>query len=240
MQFNESSNNTGIVQDVNFICGTDSTSFPVADIARLSNRWYYKAVTDIFMADHRWIYDDSNQTNLPIVTTTLVDGQQDYTLPTGHLQIHAVEVLDNGGNWHRLTQKTVQEQTSTVTDYQTSDGLPREYYFIGNSIFLEPAPASGNVTTTNGLKFIITREIDAFTAADTTQEPGFDEPFHRIIPLGVSYEWLLINGDQKKADRIRSELEQMRTELKNYYRAKNRDVKTRFQSSHERYRGEYR
>lgn len=95
-------------------------------------------------------------------------------------------------------------------------------------MFLYPAPATGSVTLTSGGKMFFSREVDAFAAADTTQEPGFAEPFHRLLSLGAAFDWLLINGPVDKADRIRQEYEQLRAEMREFYGDKNREVRIGF------------
>jgi hypothetical protein len=165
----------------------------------------------------RWQVDDQNNTDLPIVTTDLVAAQSDYGLPTDLLRIQAVEVKTDGGDWVRL-KPFDQRDVTKITDLYTSDGLPKFYDIRGNSIFLEPAPAAASVTLTAGLKLYISREGDDFASTDTTQEPGFPEPFHRICSLGGVFDYLVVRGPQETADRVRVELEQLRKELRDFFR----------------------
>lgn len=232
MVFSDTSDKTGLVQDVDFFCGTNSTTFPLADKAREMNRWYYKVIVDILKSSKRYEFDDSNLTTNPIVTFTLVEGQNDYSLPSNYLKLHAVEIKDAAGNWKRIKETTLQELKSSVTDFRTSSGLPAYYYIFGGSIWFEPAPTATSATLTNGGKFYISREVDVFTASDTTQEPGFAEAFHRILSLGCAYDWLLVNGPESKAASVRTELEQLRSELRAFYSEQNSDVKTRINLAH--------
>lgn len=228
MVINDSSGGQGIVQDIDFICSTDSTSYPTADKIRNVNRHYYKAVIDILKSAGRNQFDDSNHTTLPNYTFTLVNGQKDYSLPSDLLKINAIEVADASGNWTRLQEIDEQELHPTITDFEETNGLPKYYNIRGNSMFLYPAPATGSVTLTNGAKIYLEREVDAFTTADTTQEPGFAEPFHRILSLGASYDYLIINSTTEKADRALQQYEQLRKELREFYSDRNKEARTKF------------
>lgn len=227
MQFSDTSNLTGLVEEMDFLCASNATSFPLKDKARLANRWNYKVVVDIIGSQNRWQYDDRNNTTLPILTTDLVDAQQDYELPADMLRLQAVEFKDNDGNWHRLLPID-QRDLDSISDFNTTDGTPQYYDVRGSSLFLEPAPAAADVTTTAGLKLYVSREINHFLSTDTTQEPGFAEAFHPIISYGASYDFLVANGPQERADKIRLELEQLRQELRDFYGDQNEEEKTRF------------
>lgn len=223
MQWNPGSS-LGIVDDIDFLCGTDSTSYPTADKARNANRHYYKAVSDILKVAGRNQWDDSNLTSLSELTFDLVDGQQDYSWPSNALKLDAIEIKDADGNWIRLKEIDSADLRRTISDFQSTDGTPQYYDVRGDSFFLYPAPATGSVTTSAGGKVFVAREFDALVSGDTTQEPGFAEPFHRIVSLGAAYDWLIVNDTSQKADRILTAYEQLRAELREFYASKNKDV----------------
>ena len=235
MQFSDTSNLTGLVEDIDFLCGTDSTSFPLKDKARLANRWLYKAVTDLIEVRGRFEFDDTNLSDLPIATTSLVDGQQDYELPDTLLKLLAVEIKDQNGNWIRLKEIDKSNLKDSITDFEKTNGTPEFYDVSGDSIFLYPAPAASQVTLTNGLKLHHIRKIDEFVSTDTTQEPGIPVPFHRLVSMGVTYDWFLVHGPQDKAQSIRNEIEQLRREMRNFEVGKNRDKKVSINPKRERY-----
>lgn len=229
MQFNPASGSQGIVQDVQFLTGTDITAYPLVDIVRNSNRWLYKAGIWILQAVGAIGFDDSNQTTLPILTANLVDAQQDYALPTTVFRLERVEVLDNSGIWNQLQPLDQAELRGTALDeFFKTNGLPRYYDLIGGSVMmLYPTPATAQITAASGLKIHVnSREFDEFTTSDTSQEPGFAEPFHRIVSLGASYEFLLVNGPAERLKNIRNEIEQLHSELMQFYSDFNRDQKT--------------
>jgi hypothetical protein len=215
MQFNDTSNDTGIVQDIYWLTGTNTTSYPLKDIARNVNRWYYKAIVAQMHSNREWQVDDSNFTTYPIATTTLVAAQKDYVLPTDLLKLQRVFVKDVNGEYQPLHPIDAQKRAQDITEEFKTDGIPLYYDVLGDSIFLYPAPAAGSVTLSAGLKLLYSRDFDAFTAADTTQEPGFPEPYHRILSFGGSYDWFLARGDSR-ASAMRAEAETLLRELQSF------------------------
>lgn len=232
MQFSDTTDNLGLLQDIDFICETDSTSYPTDDKVRNGNRWLYKAVIWAIRANRFWQYDDSNHTDHPIVTADLVGGQQDYTVPTTLMKLNRVEVKDSSGDYRLLKHVDESEINQAMTEFRETNGLPRFYDMVGESIFLYPAPDANNVTTSGGLKLHFIREVDAFTSSDTTQEPGIAEPFHRIVSLGAAYDWLVVHSTQDKADRVRQEIEQMKNEMYEFYNDLNTQVKPHIRPLH--------
>lgn len=231
MVFSDSSGLTGLVEDIDFICTTDSTSYPLKDKARNINRHYYVAITDILKSNGRFQFDDSNLTSLPVSTTDMVASQQDYTIPTGLLKLLAVEVKDNGGNWVRLKEIDKRDLNS-ITDFENTPGMPKYYDVSGNTVMLYPAPSAASTTLTAGLKMHYQREVDHFASTDTTQEPGFAEPFHRILSLGASYDYLVLNSSQDKSDRVLAQYEALRRDLRDFYSTQNLDTRVAFRPVH--------
>jgi len=236
MQYSNSTTLNALVQDIDFICGTDDTSFPIKDKTRLANRWLYKAVTDLISTRGRFEFDDPNLTTLPITYTDLVNGQHDYELPSDLLKLLAIEIIDKDGNYIRLKELDKSQLKETITDFEETHGIPQFYDISGDSVMLYPAPDTNLVTLTGGLVIHHIRKIDEFVSTDDTQEPGIPEPFHRIVSLGAAYDWLLINGTQDKTDRVRNEIEQLRTEMKKFEGDKNRDKKVNITIKKESYR----
>jgi len=155
-------------------------------------------LTMILRSQDSWDYDDINHTDFPILTTSLVSGQQDYSLPASEniLKLKRVEVLLDGV-WKRAEKMDVNqdlESVNTTTNYLTSSP---KYDIQYNSVFLYPTPTSA---VTGGLKLWITREPDYFTITDITQEAGIDEMFQEMIAVGASLDWALVKGLNNKND----------------------------------------
>lgn len=232
MVFSDTSGLGGLVEDIDFLCTTDSTSYPLKDKARNINRHYYVAISDILKASGRVQFDDPNNTGSPIYTATLVADQKNYALPTNLLKVEAVEVKNSNGDWIRLSEIDEADLTSSITDFQKTSGMPKYYDLKGGQVYLYPAPSSTDTTLSSGLKLHLQREIDTFASTDTTQEPGIAEPFHRILSLGAAYDYLIINSSQDKSDRIFAQYQNLRQELRKFYGDVNRDVQTKFRPAH--------
>lgn len=205
-----------IIDAIDFACDTNGTSYPVSAKTRNINRWAYRATLAQIEGNYRWQVDDTNLTTLPHLTTTLVDGQADYALPAGFLRVERLEVMDNNGDYHRLKPIDHTDIKGAYTEFEDTNGLPKYYDLVGNSIILKPAPAAADITTTAGLRIHILREIDIFTTSDTTQQPGFPEPFHDILVYGPTYDYLIARGDVDKAREYRQEAEVQLEKLRNW------------------------
>jgi hypothetical protein len=232
MIWSDTTGKTGLVEDIDFICGTDATSYPLQDKARNANRWYYKAVVAGIKANRKWQYDDSNQSSLPISTTTLVDGQNDYELPTNLIKLEAVEVKDSAGVWHRLKHIDFADMPVSITDFQTTSGMPQYYDIVGDSLWLEAAPSSIQVTLVAGLKIYYSREFVGMVYSTTTAEPGLPESAHRILSLGASYDWLSTHSESTKATAIRAEITQLMNEYTNLNADRDEEVKKSIKPKH--------
>ena len=194
MVFSSASGEYGIVEDSRFLAGVDSAAFATADVTRCVNRWYYNACLAAWESSADWQFDDSNVTGFPIATTTLVASQPDYSIPTNALTIDRVEVKDNAGNYAVVSPIDDTQISQALDEFMETDGLPRYYRLVKNSIILYPAPAAASVTTSAGLKIYFTREVDEFATSDTSQEPGLPEPFHRILSFGAASDFALAKG----------------------------------------------
>lgn len=123
-----------LVEDIDFFLGTDSSSYPLAAKLRNINLAYYDVATVILAANSNWEWDDTNKTDFPIGTATMIAGQKDYTLPSDFVKIIRIEVKDAGGAWHKLEQfDETQIQGIGLTEFMESTGMPQYYREIGDS-----------------------------------------------------------------------------------------------------------
>jgi len=224
MKISDSTNLAGIFEDIDFICGTDSTSYPLKDKARNVNRHYNKALIDVLKTEGRMQFDDSaNLESIPEYTFTLAN-QSQYALPTNILKLWALEVQDADGDWTRLKEIDLNDPAMqrTISDFQETDGVPKYYEVRGENIFLYPKPDTTKVTTTNGGKMYFARELYSFESGDTAPEPGIAEPFHRILSVGASLDWFAVN-DITKYQNWLGQYEQLRAELRQFYSTRSKD-----------------
>lgn len=231
MQYSDTALQQGIVQSIDFNCDTSATLFPLAQKVRLVNKWYNKVVAIILDCDGRWQFDDTNATDLPIATTTLVASQQDYTIDTTFLRILRVEVLNYAGVWVKLEpldQVDIYDQG--LVEFLKTPGMPKYYDVQGSSIFLYPKPDAGvSVTLAAGLKAYFQRNVSYFVAGDTTKVPGFASIFHEFLALGASYDWCVKKQLPQKKD-IADQLEMMEADMRTFFAVRNKDDKPRLRA----------
>lgn len=197
------------------LCDADTNSYTAADLLRRVNASYERRVGQIIGADGLWQFDDSNYTDFPIATTTLVAGQQDYTFDSTMLEVEGVSIKDANGNYQKLTPIDDKQLGVDPTEFLKTDGMPTHYDKQGRSILLYPAPAAGQVTLTAGMKVFFKRTADVFTSAQVTtgtKQPGFAAPYHVIlaydaaIPYCMTFKPEKVNGLRFEADRIEKEM----------------------------------
>src|SRR3990167_9329299 len=189
-------NGQDIVSSINDFCDSDSISYPIASKVRNSNIAYEKLIGKILEADGDWQWDDTNYTNLPRGTGTLVEGQETYSFASEYLNIQMIEVLIDSSPdvWHKLKpidsldlgDLSPEEYFGQESDGNPKKGMPEYYDKIGDTIILYPAPAATSVTLASGLRVWFQRTADLFTTSDTTQEPGIPSPYHYLIAVWAS------------------------------------------------------
>ena len=225
---------TNIQTIIDNLLGTDSTEFTAANKALYSNIALDEVIALILQADSKWEWDDTNRTDLPIATTSLVANQQDYSFNgSGFLKILKIELKDAGGNWRTLRQIDLQEKRNiAIGDYRTTAGTPVEYDLYANSIFLYPKPS---YASTGGMKVYYQRVADYFASDDTTQEPGFAELFHALIPYKAALTYAISKSMMGKIGLLREEIAKMEQNLIEHYSSRNRPQKTSMSVRKENY-----
>src|SRR3990167_10880304 len=226
--FSDTTNKQGIIQEIERMTklgqgGITGTAALLQDFTRLVNIWNGRIMTDILLSDGKWQYDDFNIGDMPIATTNLVSGQQDYSVRTDDnnrqiWKVSRVDVKDSSGSWKQLKQIDHSQIQGGFSAYISTTGEPKEFDWNGISILLFPAP---NYASTGGLKIIFQREAKPFATTGTdSQIPGFVSAFHYLLALGPSYEYARDNGKKNMAQ-LRQELEQGRKELREFYASRN-------------------
>jgi len=235
MVFNDVTTGQGIIQEIDFLVNTDATKFPIEDKTRIINRWYERTIGRILETDGRWQWDDTNYTDLPIATTNLTSGQEDYSFAVAHLRVTRMEVKDTNGTW-RWLQPIDQndDRRRSLTELGNQTGVPIWYDKLANSVFLYPKP---NYSQTLGLKAYFQRTADLFVATDTTKEPGFASIFHRLLALGPALEYASANGlNANKIKVLRDEVAQLELDIKEFYSKKSKDEQVGLYARRYRYR----
>ena len=226
MKFSSSSDNQGIIEVINDLCDTDSTSFPTARKLAYINAEYEKVIGTLIANRGSFDFDDSNYTTFPIGTIDLINSQNDYPIDETFLVIERVEVKDADGNWQLLQPLDRRMIGTAVSEFMKTDGFPMYYDKTGSSLNLYPAPATGSVTMTAGLKVFFQRTASLFTAADTTKEPGFSSPYHMILAYAGSIPFCM----KYKKDRValyEKRKDDLWKDMLDFEASKEKDIKPR-------------
>ena len=221
-------------KDARYLALGDETSTDYADapLLRNINNWYDTVDDWIWKADATWQFDDANQTTHAIATSDLVDGQQDYEIPSTARSIELVEVKDSTGFWRRLKKlDTSQIEGSPEEVFYNTGGMPLYYDVRGRSIFLYPTPDASMVTITSGLRLYVSRHVIALSA--DTDTPGFDRAFHRILSIGAAMDYCVANTLSSKEVDLRRMIyggdttPGLKKELEEFYGRRNEEYKQR-------------
>jgi len=189
MQYYESTNATGIVDDIYYQTNTDTTTYPLGILTSHVNRGYAEIITAILSVDRRWRWDDRNHTKSMETTCDLVTDQGEYgflsSTPAETYQdfskVFGVAVKDQNADWRDLdyiTKDLIKERGFNWDEYESVSGTPIEYALEGTQLFLKPAPS---YDSTNWCKVFMQRNPVFFARTDTTKVPGFDQRFHILL-----------------------------------------------------------
>lgn len=224
MQFNSGTNS--IVDEIDSLCDSDSNSYPIADKTRRVNYSLEILVGDILAADGTWDWDDTNYTDLPRGTFDLQHGIGSYTFTSDYLEIKSIKVKDDGGDWNRVSpidESFLPGDNQTVEEYFESDGLPRYYDKLGDTITLYPAPDSDDVTLSEGGKIEFSRTADLFTTSDTTKEPGLPKPYHVVLAYMAAIPYCMKYKPERVAA-YQQFVNEQRNNLLDFFGIRNKDL----------------
>ena len=206
-----------INSEARLLCDADTTSYAAADLLLRVNVAYEQVVGWLITADGTWQWDDTNYTNLPIGTQTLVAAQKAYTFNDKFLHLLEVQVKDITGNWKILKpidQREYSDLQPLDEDFET-DGLPLYYDKVSDdTIKLFPGPAAASCTLASGLKIKFKRTADLYTSAQVTtgtKEPGFAShhvilAYLAAIPYCMTYKKDRVALYEKKVMDLKNEL----------------------------------
>ena len=222
MEFSDTTNQQGILQDVDFLSRSTSASYPVNDKTRNINQAYQKVVSLIWESADNWQYDDSNATDLPKVLTTLTHNTASYAVPSTSQKIHRIEIQDSQGEWYKLTPIDYNDINVSLEEYYSEANRPIHYDLVGNYITLYPAPSSAYTTLASGMGLRVSRNVTEFATSATSTTPGFAINFHRYLSVCASLDFVPDNQDRQLLIQMKLQLE---ADIKRFYSS--RETETR-------------
>jgi len=197
MQFSDITTKSGIIQRCEALTllgdgGISNNATLLKQFTGYINSAYFEVWMAQMSVDRLAKVDDYNYTDFPDAPITLVLDQADYTIPvatTGanlatFLRLNGVYLLKDG----ERTYLTLMEDNGSVT---TTSGMPTQYKRHGESIIFNCPPNAATLSDYTNFYFEFQRVPDAFVSTDTTQEPGFMETYHDLLPLKASATYLL-------------------------------------------------
>ena len=143
--------------------------------------------------------DDTNYSDNPFETYDLVNGKPDYKFTVdgdSNAVIDITAVLIQGENttdFVKLDLMTIDDKDAQLVmspNASASGGTPKRALEVNNTIFLDPFP---NYAASAAGKIFYKRTPSYFIVSDTTKQPGFPTPFHEMLAVASSYDWLLVH-----------------------------------------------
>ena len=236
MQFSDTTNKDGIIQTCEEYCGFGDAGISgdavwLKKFTGYINNAYWKAWTIILAAQNGWDLDDPNLDDEDFIKTYNLVATEQYI----DLDIQANKILrmksvrvqyDTNGAWYKaelINESELGQPTDTTTIARQFIKTRPKYNQVGRLLGLWPIP---DTSVTSGLSIQFDREFDPFVSTDTVQVPGFDTPYHDIIPLIASLKWLKVNNsDSPKIASLERDLLKEEARLMQYYGNKNQDKK---------------
>ena len=229
MQFSDTTNNTGIVQQVRDLMRVDSTQWPTSRIVNSVNNWLDTVAGYAIGADRRFQWDDTNHTKLPIGTTNLTANQSDYSFLTDEqgntiLNLIRVDILDSTGAYRQLTPIDQINIDGAVDQALVTAGLPTQYDKIADNVVrLYPKPVA---SVTNGLKFYFQRTPSYFTADDTIKAPGVPALLHRGFVIAAAMDGAGTLG-LENLNFLMTQMQKEEAKMERYFANRNTDSSPR-------------
>lgn len=234
MQFSETTNNTGIVQQTRDLMRVDSTQWATSKIVNSCNNWLDFVAGYAIGADRRLQWDDTNHTKLPEGTEQLTINVSDYSFLADEqsnkiVTLTGVYILQNG-KYEKLDVVDRNDPDYDYATFGTESGTPTKYDKIADNIIrLDKLPTA---TVASGIKFTFQRTPSYFAATDTTKEPGCSPLLHRGFVIASAYDGALTLG-LNNLQPLSVELEKEKSKVIQYFSRRNNDEKRRLTPSRE-------
>ena len=234
IQFSDTTNKLGLIQECESkVFGSDygaisGNAKKLATFTRYLNNGLNRLSTVIGDADTRWQFHDSNYTTHPIAKTTLVAGQRDYKLADIHQEVRHVYVKNSDGKdvpLQPIDEHDIAKGGQSPETFLETDGMPMYCDKKGRSLFLYPAPAAGQVTTSEGLVVSYSSSPSYFASDDITKTAGVPPIFQNYPAIFASIEYATNNKMRSKAKDFKVEMLEMEEMIRAFYAKRDKDDK---------------
>ena len=187
-------------------------------------------------------FDDTNHTDQPIGYRNLVSGQPDYKTTTDEnsydiINLANVRILlsTTGTVYTALERMYINDERAedAMSPDASITGTPTHFLEVNNTIYLYPQP---NYSATDGIELFFERQQVYFTVSGTsasdTTKPGIPSPFHDLLCLYASEDWIMVNrpDDSNTINRIEIRIQKKEKQLFDLISMKN-PTRTRMTTS---------
>lgn len=237
--FNDTTNFRGLVQLYERILGFNQGDVS-GNAARLKqfaadvNLAWDDYLTIALPASGTWQFDDSNQTDYPIIRTNIVQGQQDYSFLTDAsnnliLDIFRARILPSATAVNYVDLDPVDDPSDHTYNWEsTTQAIPSAYDKLANAIRFNCPPS---YAAPNGLELHVNREPSYFSPADTAKKPGCPGIHHAYFAIKAAYRYASSNSMPVAGGRLRNgaftgllfEIDDMEKAIETYFARRNRD-----------------
>lgn len=204
MVYSDTSNKLGIIQRIEKYCelgdgGISGDSTLLKIITADVNEAFDELMPRLLSWGDTLRFDDPAHGGNPVYQTNIVSGSGAYITAEDSnnndiLNITNVRILPSATatEYVDLIRMTLDDSRvpDVIAPNPSTSGVPTHFLEKGNTTYLYPEP---NYSATDGLQLFFEREQSYFASSDTTKEPGIPKPFHRLLPLYVSRDWLAVN-----------------------------------------------
>lgn len=228
IQFSDTVNNLGLVQQVRSLMRVDSSQWPTWKIVNSANNYLDFVAGYAIGADKRFQWDDTNHTKLPEGTCELTINVSDYSFLTDEqgnsiITLTGVSLLQNS-KYIPLALVDRNDPNYDAENYGVETGIATAYDKIADNIIrLDRKPTA---TVSSGLKLYFQRTPSYFTASDTTKTPGVSPLLHRGFVIAAAYDGALTLG-LKNLQALSVERQAEEEKMKRYFADRNRDQVSR-------------
>jgi len=183
MQLNDNTNKQGITQMIDRLCSSTPDSYPIADKVRAINNYGDILFVEQILSANISQPDDYNYSALPETTIAFSVGDDTFSFPTDAIFIERIEIPNSSGDGYTvLKPKDIREDKTAWTG--RDNGTPLYFDVAGEKFRVDrPFGYSGNMV------IFYARDMEQFTASDTTKKPGFQRVLHQYLAYGASIEY---------------------------------------------------
>lgn len=233
MQFSDTSTKQGLLQDCEFLCnlgdaGITGDANLKAHFTRLINIHYAQALARVQVQSGKDGAEDTNYADQQFSLFDIVSGTNDYQFLTdanGNTITDITGVLiktSTSDDFVQLDRLSLSDKNALLimSPNSSNTGTPTGFIEKNNSVFLNKKP---NYSAPLGGKLFYRLVPSYFVAGDSTKKPGFVEGYHRILSLGASLDWLVVNKPENGflINRAERTLTTLAAEFADYVRQKN-------------------